>query len=212
MEHRLTKRSNREWITALRGEQVGGHTAVAELTAYLRRVLARILGRRDDVGPDDVNDLAQEALLRVVQTMDSFRGDSAFTTWATSVATRTAFTELRRRRVRATVQADFEAVEHDALARADGDPAIDVGSSPPAWVEALERAIESRLTERQRVVILAELRGLPTIAIAEQLGTNQNALYKLAHDARKKLRASLLADGFTAEEIHEYAGDGRSVR
>jgi RNA polymerase sigma-70 factor (ECF subfamily) len=33
------------------------------------------------------------------------------------------------------------------------------------------------------------------------MGTNRNALYKLIHDARTKLKKQLLAQGLTPEEI-----------
>jgi len=72
-------------------------------------------------------------------------------------------------------------------------------------MDALRHAIATQLSERQRVAILAELRGVPTVEIAERLGSNQNALYKLTHDARKKLRTALVADGFTAESLHGLA-------
>jgi RNA polymerase sigma-70 factor (ECF subfamily) len=32
------------------------------------------------------------------------------------------------------------------------------------------------------------------------MGTNRNALYKLLHDARQKLKKSLLAEGISPEE------------
>ena len=43
------------------------------------------------------------------------------------------------------------------------------------------------------------------IEIAERMNTTQNALYKLTHDARKKLRQALLDAGFTAESLHRSA-------
>ena len=47
----------------------------------------------------------------------------------------------------------------------------------------------------------AELAGMPTEVLAEQLGTNPNALYKLVHDARRRLRAALERDGFSAHDV-----------
>ena len=42
---------------------------------------------------------------------------------------------------------------------------------------------------------------MPQDEIARQLGSNRNALYKLTHDARKKLKERLEAAGFTAEDL-----------
>jgi RNA polymerase sigma-70 factor (ECF subfamily) len=49
----------------------------------------------------------------------------------------------------------------------------------------------------------AELGGMPLPQIADKLGSNTNAIYKLLHDARKTLRRGLEASGFTVDDVHE---------
>ena len=83
--------------------------------------------------------------------------------------------------------------------------------SPPPSAElertellfALRRAIDEALSPRQRVAILAELQGMPSAVLADQLGSNTNAVYKLYHDARKKLRQALEDAGFSARDLEE---------
>lgn len=200
----LEQRPNAVWLEELRGHGPGSEGAVQELEAYLRRILTRMLHGRLPV--DDIAELVQESLASIVKSLASFRGDSAFTTWATSVATRTAFTALRRRRVREARHEPFDAVQAEArlVGSSDALPP-DEALSRSQLVQALEHAIATRLTERQRVAVLAELRGIPTVEIAKQLQTNQNALYKLTHDSRKKLRQALLEAGFSAESLHDHA-------
>jgi RNA polymerase sigma-70 factor (ECF subfamily) len=67
----------------------------------------------------------------------------------------------------------------------------------------VEDLIETELTDRQRVAMIAILQsGMPMDEIARQLGTNRNALYKLLHDARKRLQQRLEETaGLTALEI-----------
>src|SRR5690606_35377417 len=82
---------------------------------------------------------------------------------------------------------------------------------PPSPEKATERqdvlriisdALEEALTERQRTALEAvTLRGISMDIVAEQMDTNRNALYKLLHDARKKLRAHLEAQGVALEYI-----------
>ena len=67
----------------------------------------------------------------------------------------------------------------------------------------LRELIDSELTERQWTALTAELGGMPLPQIAEQLGSNTNSLYKLLHDARKKLRHGLDAAGFTIDDVRE---------
>jgi RNA polymerase sigma-70 factor, ECF subfamily len=47
-------------------------------------------------------------------------------------------------------------------------------------------------------VILEEM---PISEVARRMGTNQNALYKLLHDARKKLKRQMEAAGLSAKEV-----------
>ena len=54
-------------------------------------------------------------------------------------------------------------------------------------------AIDSALTERQREAILAVLSGLPLAEIARRTATSQGAVYKLLHDARRRLKRHLEA-------------------
>ena len=70
-------------------------------------------------------------------------------------------------------------------------------------MDIVYKLIETELTERQRTAIIAVLQGgVPLGEVAERMGTNRNALYKLIHDARKRLQESLYKEaGLTAQEV-----------
>ena len=58
-------------------------------------------------------------------------------------------------------------------------------------------AIDEELTRHQREVLVAiTLNDVPIDVLAERLSTTRGALYKTLHDARRKLRHRLGADGF----------------
>jgi RNA polymerase sigma-70 factor (ECF subfamily) len=84
---------------------------------------------------------------------------------------------------------------------------IDREASPAARFDrqsllaVMEQIIQQDLTAKQKTALLAELKGMPQQEIARQLGSNRNAVYKLTHDARKKLKAGLEAAGYTAADI-----------
>ena len=65
----------------------------------------------------------------------------------------------------------------------------------------MQQVIQTDLTEKQRTALLAEIKGMPQDEIARHLGSNRNAVYKLTHDARKKLRKGLESAGYTAEDV-----------
>ena len=143
--------------------------------------------------------------MRLLKSLHTFRGDSQFTTWATTVAVRVAFTELRR--------AQWKEVSLDQLLGADdgksvskyepasAEPRSERESARDELVSSLRQVMERVLTERQLTAIRAELAGMPLPELAEKLQTNPNALYKLLHDARKKLKQGLAELGITAQEV-----------
>ena len=65
----------------------------------------------------------------------------------------------------------------------------------------MREILANQLSERQRAAIIAEFNGMPQEEIGRRLGITRNAVYKLGHDARKKLKRGLEASGFDADEI-----------
>ena len=56
----------------------------------------------------------------------------------------------------------------------------------------INRVIDEELTERQRrALIMLGMQGMPMEEAARRLKTNRNALYKLLHDARLRLKQRL---------------------
>jgi RNA polymerase sigma-70 factor (ECF subfamily) len=66
----------------------------------------------------------------------------------------------------------------------------------------MHRVIQNELTEKQKTALLAELKGMPQEEIVRHLGSNRNAVYKLTHDARKRLKQGLEAAGYGADDIN----------
>ncbi len=66
----------------------------------------------------------------------------------------------------------------------------------------VQRLIEEELTELQRTAMMAIMQGgMPLQEVAERLGTNRNALYKLLHDGRQRLKKRMLSEGVTPQEL-----------
>ena len=92
----MSERSNEEWLADLQGP--GREDALGDLRALLVRGLRYAMADRPSVTEVDLEDFAQDALMKILNALDTFRGESRFTTWAQKIAVRVAFTELRRRR------------------------------------------------------------------------------------------------------------------
>jgi RNA polymerase sigma-70 factor (ECF subfamily) len=196
-------RANEAWPVALRGPQQD--EAIADLRAILVRRLRATLADRVPGDIDAlVEDVVQEALLQILRGLDTFRGESRFTTWAHKIAAHLARSELRRRRWRDV------SLQH-VLAQGDDRPgaALLLARCGPEQqivrqmlLELVNRLLREELTPRQRQALLAvTVGGMPVEDIAQQIGTNRNALYKLLHDARQRLRKRLHAEGLSPQEI-----------
>jgi RNA polymerase sigma-70 factor (ECF subfamily) len=69
-------------------------------------------------------------------------------------------------------------------------------------LSALRDAIETQLTPRQRHALTAIVfEGVPLDELARHWRSNRNALYKLLHDARRKLKTHLRTRGFDPQEM-----------
>lgn len=199
----MKDRTNQEWLSDLRGPAQS--EALADLRAFLVRGLGYALSSRSDVDDENIEDFAQDALLRILDNLHTFRGESKFTTWAQKIAVNVAFTELRRRR--------WQDVSLDEITDAQGldfvpDMMIDRSAGPDQqavqhiFLETLKRLIASELTEKQRQALVAvQLQGMPLEEVARRMGTNRNAMYKLMHDARKRLKKKMEAEGLSPQDV-----------
>ena len=70
------------------------------------------------------------------------------------------------------------------------------------------RFIDEELTDRQRTALLATLGGMSLEAVADRMATNRNALYKLLHDARKRLKKRMAAENLSPREVLGTFGEG----
>jgi RNA polymerase sigma-70 factor (ECF subfamily) len=194
------ERSNEEWLAALRGPEK--EAALADLRGLLVRGLrAALRGRMGGADPS-VEDFVQEALLKILDNLDSFRGESRFTVWAHKICVRTAFAEMRRSRWRDVSLEDvIDRQGERAVAPSDAMTDPERATAKSMILADFRRYMEEDLTEKQRVALLAALGGMPLEAIADRMDTNRNALYKLLYDARKRLKRRMQVERLSAEDV-----------
>jgi RNA polymerase sigma-70 factor (ECF subfamily) len=194
------------WLQALADDGPRRESALAELYAMLLRAARREAGRRGPrvqiTGPE-LEDLAcqaaGDALLAITQKAGQFRGESRFTTWAYRFVIFEVSAKIARHFWRHPTR-PLDAESWDRLPDRFGfDPAQE--SEWRDLLAALRRAVDTELTPRQREVFVAvALNDVPPDALAIKLGSNRNAIYKMMFDARRKLRAALVADGYLHDE------------
>jgi RNA polymerase sigma-70 factor (ECF subfamily) len=200
----MATRTNSEWLTDLRGP--GSDQAIADLRDILVRGLTYSLSSRVQNNLDaQVEDFVQDALLRILDNLDTFRGESRFTTWAQKIAVRVAFTEFRRQRWKDISLEDLlpeESVDFIPSVLADPSPNPERRANQTMLAEMIQKMINEDLTDRQRTAMMAIMAGgMPLEEVAVRMGTNRNALYKLIHDARKRMQQRLFASGLTPQDV-----------
>ena len=198
--------TNQEWLSALRAQD--NQLALEDLRLRLAHGLHYALAGRapDGLRESLEEDVAQEAVLKVLASLDTFRGESQFMTWATKIAVRLAFTELRRKRWQDISLEGLLKVEEEQdytpAILADKTPSPEQLAERTMMMETVEKMILESLSERQRQAIMAVLAGgAPMDEVARKLGTNRNALYKLLHDARLRLQKRLAAEGLSPKDL-----------
>ena len=189
-----------QWLKRLKGDPLDRDQAIAELRVLLLRGLSRSLPGRYGGGLQ-AEDVVQEALVKILDGLDSFEGRSKFTTWAMTIATRVGISELRKRYTKNISLNHIQQGEDWNLDVAAKPLADDRSSERERIMRQLYRAIDQDLTDRQRFAIRALLEGIPVEEIARRTDSNRNAVYKLVHDARLRLRAGLEESGISAEEV-----------
>jgi len=189
-----------DWVEALSTPGRPRDDAVERLHALLLRVSRfEVARRRRALGylRDNLDDLAtqaaDDALMAIMAKLDTYRGDSRFTTWAYKFAVLEAGTKVRRR----AWQEREMPLEEEGWSRLPDRRAAPAGDLETAeLLGAVRDAIADALTPHQRTVLVAvTLNDVPIDVLAERLATTRGALYKTLHDARKSLRARLAEQG-----------------
>lgn len=175
-------RADRDQVLGLLAQQAsdGSPVAVEVLAEIVDETgLARAGVRRFLIDEEAVEDAAQETLLSMVASIDSFRGKSQFTTWLFQIARYRAVDHIRRK-------------EREA----------DSGDAPPRLSEKISSLVAERRTVADLVeqlpdhyraaVVLRDLGRLPYAEVAERLDLNLNTTK--SHVARGRALLARMID------------------
>jgi len=133
---------------------------------------------------EEAEDVVQQTWLEVFRNLSQFRGDAAFTTWATRIAVNAALGHARKRPVIAEVV----------------DTAAEEGAPSDAPDDNVERQELGRLLEaclarlpqgNREVMVLRDVLELDTAETAACLGLSEEAVRVRLHRARAAVAADL---------------------
>lgn len=152
--------------------------------------------------PDDAAELTQDVLVKVVEKIDTFRGDAKLTTWMTRIAMNLSISHLRKRRLRQTVSIDAPSGSSNGRAAGDGlslagrlpeerelspDRRVERGE----MLDELQAAIAGLDDDQRAVLVLRDLEQWDYQQIAESLelpvGTVKSRLFRARLALRERM-------------------------
>ena len=162
-----------------------GDAAAFEVLVRRHQARALRVARNLVADPDEAQDLAQEAFLRVWRSLERFDFQHEFTTWLYRIVTNLAIDHLRRRR--ATVSTTpAEDADGAGLELPDQDaPAPDRRLDAVETAQRVRACIASLAPHFQSVLVLRELEGLPCTEIASIVGATHVTVRWRLHRGRK---------------------------
>ncbi len=130
-------------------------------------------------------EIAQDAFVRVFESLSSFRGEAAFSTWLYRIVTNLSLNRVTQMKRRREEQLDGK---HEEMI---GETALDVSQNID--VEGyIERALHELPTLQRAVVMLRHMNGLSTREVSQILhcseGTVKTHLFRGLEKMRQKLQ------------------------
>ena len=202
-----SQRDVRDDAALVEAHLAGDPDAFAELFARHRdrlwAVALRTTGDREDAA-----DALQDALISAYRRADSFRGESAVTTWLHRIVVNACLDRLRRRKVRAAepLPEDLEGHASRGSLLGTRDPHASE-SDPEARALAGERrdrvlaALDTLPADQKAALVLVDLEGYPVQEAAEILEVPVGTVKSRCSRGRARL-AVLLSDLARPPEPH----------
>ena len=170
-------------MTRVKGGDLG---AFEELVARHRDVVYRVAART--VGPDDAQDVSQDAFLRALSRIRSFRGEGSFRAWLLQITHNTAVNAATRKRAE-PVEDLPEPADPGSAAAGERLPAVRLERQERR--RRLEAKVRGLRMEHRTVLVLRDVEGLSYEEIAEATGTPIGSVKGRLHRARGELIEAL---------------------
>jgi RNA polymerase sigma-70 factor (ECF subfamily) len=204
----MTEPNEAELLTAA---QKGDRRAFSRLVrVHQRRVYACAVSMLGDGG--DADDAVQETFLRAWRAIERFDGRSQLSTWLYRVCVNVCLNHLRRRK-----RHDASDISDPRIPEPSADPTQGT-TDPRHALEAnqlsgrITAALDGLSESLRTTVILVLVQGMPQKEVANVLGCSEGTIAWRIHEARRRLRLVLAAEGAEEEEEQALREAKRSVQ
>jgi len=163
----------------------------------VHHALFRVLGANRDL-----EDLIQDAFLEIFRALASFRGDSSLARWCQTIATRTAYLAIARRRPQTI---ELQLVEDVVANEVDTRRLAQLREAARRLYAALDR-----IEPKQRIAFaLATIDGRSHVEVAQLTESSVVAVKTRVWRARRELMRRAAKDPVLASYLEELAGGER---
>jgi len=196
--------SNQVWITELEENHSNYLLRVGQLRDIILNSLSKAFRKHYRIDHNLLEDITHDSVMKILEKKETFRSESRFTSWAIKIAVNMVLSDLRKSRWN---DVSFDDLDYEStLFNADSMHRFFDSPEKKALrsqlVEMVNSMMNEHLTEKQNQALKLIIRyEMPLDEVARQLGTNRNALYKLLHDGRKKLKIALENAGMDQSEV-----------
>ncbi len=167
--------------------QAGDAAAAEELVRAHHAPIYRLaLSLLDD--ETEADEAAQDALLKAIERLASFRGEASFGTWLYAIALNECRGRLRQRRARQRLTQVLHVLFRSEL---DAAPPIETVLIKQQEHNALWQAIQALPDKQREVILLRYYSDLKIIEIAQVLGLTDRAVRARLSAANDRLRLAL---------------------
>ena len=168
-----------------------GHGSAFELLygLHCKRVYALCLRM---VGiASEAEELTQEVFMQVFRKINTFRGESAFSTWLHRLTMNLVLMHLRKKRLTSTLLKGMNATDEETAGTRLELPAVDLRLAGLFDRLDLQMAVDRLPKGCKKVFLLHDVQGYQHNEIAKLLAISIGASKSQLHKARKRLRSVL---------------------
>lgn len=170
----------------------GDHAAFSELISRYSEK-AHNLAMRITRNQEDTEEVLQDVFVTVFKKIDSFKGESAFSSWLYRITVNTAFMKLRKRKQSATISLEevTPSVKESWVANRSDSADINYLCSQHQLRAELDDAVQKLPEEYRIIFILRDVDGLSNQEVSEVLEISVPAVKSRLHRSRLMLRKRL---------------------
>jgi len=146
------------------------------------------IARGMGLGPEDAQDAAQDAFLKLFRYIGRFRSGSSFTNWFYRIVVHATYDHLKRVRRQAPRPS---AVPGEAEEVADDSAPPEANAEARFTQRRILRVLGALAPKERAAFVLRELQGLDTAQVARAMGVTQVTVRRHTQNARRKIRERL---------------------